>query len=830
MNGNKELAAMPRPLTPMASAVAFAIAVFGLQAQVHAQETAQQATVTPAVAEAGAATPAQPAVAPSDAPQLTTVVVSANRRIEKLEKVPASITVIGEETIQRNNVREFVDIVNLSPALSLSVGTQVGTNSINMRGIGTASNNLGIEGDIAVIVDDMPYSQAQQAFKDVSDASRVEVLKGPQSTLFGKSAIAGAVVITTKPIGNGPMTGKVSLFHTTDREYRAAVSLSGKVSDDVGMRIYASKTNFPGVLHNLTNDTMQNGSGAKTFIGKLQWNVTRDLDVLITPHYDHSLATGNTAAITSIGPGVGYLYNKKYTALSNTAVLRGITPSEFNRDIRNDSPTGLEATDRSIGLRINYLFPDNTAMAGYALTSISSVDNNLSHDFRDNDNIDLISTYYQFDASGKPSGIADKPEINGTIGSKTSTQELRLTSPDGVPVRFIAGLWLARNSVDRTYYRGNPFVKETNFTNYETTSSVLNRAVYANANWDVTPRHSLSAGVRFSRETNDYMFHTIDSLSSTAPTNVHTGDNMYVAPQHTENAVTGKVGYSFNVTQDVMAYGTVSTGNKGVAYDMTSGANNTNVFAHLPLAAEKATSFEAGLKANLWNNRATLNAAVFQTRFRDYQTSATERFTDGSLASVLYSIPELQTRGFEVDGTVLVTRDLLLNASVAFTRATILDWRQGPCYSGATDCTEPSELVPGTFLRNATGGTMPNAPKWKMSMGGEYTLPLALIPYKTALNFQMRSQAKVGGAISQDPGLNRPGYGIVDIGASVADRKGQYKLSVGIKNLFDKHYSVGGDGTVLNFKQVTGPDIRAYGWKPARDAFRYATVRLDMQF
>jgi iron complex outermembrane receptor protein len=291
-------------------------------------------------------------------PKLETVVVSANRRVEKLEDVPASISVLGEEYMQRNNVREFVDIVNLSPALSVSVGTQVGTNSINMRGIGTTSNNLGIEGDVAILVDDMPYSQAQQAFKDTSDVARVEVLKGPQSTLFGKSSIAGAVLMTTKPIGSGPMQTRVSLYDTSDHEYRVAASLSGRLSDTVGMRIYASKTNFPGLLHNLTNDSMQNGSGGKSFIAKLQWKVTPDLDVLVSPHFDHSLSTGNTAAITSIDPGVGYLYNKNYTALSNTAVLRGIHVSRFNREIRNDSPSGLESTDRGVGLRINYAFAE----------------------------------------------------------------------------------------------------------------------------------------------------------------------------------------------------------------------------------------------------------------------------------------------------------------------------------------------------------------------------------------------------------------------------------------------------------------------------------------
>jgi outer membrane receptor protein involved in Fe transport len=806
----KEWQAAPRHRpTPIATAAA--LLMLGIAAPGQAQQAAQ-------------------APAAGEQLKLETVVVSANRRIEKLEDVPQSITVLGEEYMQRNNVREFNDIVNLSPALSISVGTQVGTNSINMRGIGTTSNNLGIEGDIAVIIDDLPYAQPQQAFKDQADVARVEVLKGPQSTMFGKSAIAGAVVMTTKPIGAGPMKTNVSLFKSSDDEYRASAALSGRLSDDVAMRLFASKTNFPGLLNNLTTGRKQNGSGGKSFVTKFMWKVNNDLDVMITPQYDHSLSTGNTAAITSIDPGVGYLYNKNYTALSNTEVLRGINVSPFNRDIRNDSPTGLESTNRGIGVRINYQFQDSSPLRGHALTSISSVVKNLSNDFRDNDNIDLISTFYQVNHQGKPSGIADPPEINGTSDSKTSTQEFRLTSPDEGALRYLVGIWIARNSLDRGYYRGNPFVKETNFTNYETTSSNLNRAIYTNGTWDFAPRNTLTAGLRVNRESNNYTFHTIDSLSSSAPNNVHTGENFYRAPQHDETGVTGKLAYSYHFTPDVMAYGSAATGRKGVAYDMTSGANNVNVFKRLPLAAETAESFELGFKANLWNNRATFNAAAFRTRFHDYQTSATERFSDGSQASVLYSIPALQTKGFEADTTVLLTRELQLNASLAFTRATILNWSQGPCYSGATDCKVPNELVPGAFLRDASGGTMPNAPKWKLSMGADYRVPQGWLPFKTSFNVQWRTQSRVQGAISQDPSLNRPGYGIVDLGASMSDDKGKYKLSIGIKNVADHHYASGNVGSFLNFKRTSGPDIKSLGWQPARDAFRYATIRLDAAF
>jgi len=819
--------------TPITSAVV--LAIFGMCLPARAEQGDSPVAEQPTPAKQSAtptATPPKSAPPVTAQPQLERLVVSANRRIERLEDVPQSITVLTDEYMQRNNVREFVDIVNLSPALSISVGTQVGTNSINLRGIGTTSNNVGIEGDVTVIVDDLPFAQPQQAFKDLGDAARIEVLKGPQSTMFGKSAIAGAVVITTKPIDNGPMKGTVSLLKTSDQEYRVGASLSGRITDDVGLRLYVSKTNFPGLLHNLTDNSKQNGSGADTYLAKLYWQPARDLEVLVTTSLDQAWATGNTSAITSISSnGVGYLFNRLYSALSNTEILRGITISPYNRDIRNDSPSGLNATNRTLGLRLNYLFPETGPLSGHSLTSISAFNGNKSHDFRDNDNIDLISTFYQFNATGRPSGIAVKPEINATSDSRVSSQEFRLTSPDVGAFRYLVGVYLARTSLDRgPYIRGVSLVKETNYTNYITTSSQLNQAIYGNTTWDVSPSHTLTAGLRVNRELNDYDFRTIDSLSSSAVGNVSTGPRYYRAPQHHESAVTGKFAYSYHFTPDIMAYTSASTGHKGVAYDMTSGANNINVFKRLPLAAEKATSYEAGFKANLWNNRATLNTAYFHSTYRDFQTSSTERFSDGSSASVLYSIPAIQTRGFEADGSVLLTRGLLLTGSVAYTRATIQDWKQAPCFTGATDCTIPNVLVPGALLRDGVGGIMPNAAKWKGSLGAEYRHPLDDLPYTVAFNLQMRSQSWVVGNISQDPTLNRPGYGVVDLAASISENKGTYKLSFGVKNLFDRHYAAGGVGGFLTFRPTTGTNITSTGWYPARDAFRYFSVRLDLAF
>lgn len=271
-----------RWLTPVAAAAVLAICDTSLSARAQAQAPAASPKAT-------------------DAPlQLEQVIVSANRRIEKLDKVPQSITVVNAADIERANVREFQDMVDLSPALTISTGTQVGTNSINMRGIGTTSNNLGIEGEVAVILDDLPFAQPQQAFKDLFDVARIEVLKGPQSTLFGKSSIAGAVVITTAPIGSGPLRGKLSTYLTSDHEYRVSGMVSGRISDNVGIRLAASKSDFRGLLHNLTNDSYTNGSGGSNFSGKVEWNLGNNLDASIYGFYSDSKATGNTSVLTSM--------------------------------------------------------------------------------------------------------------------------------------------------------------------------------------------------------------------------------------------------------------------------------------------------------------------------------------------------------------------------------------------------------------------------------------------------------------------------------------------------------------------------------------------------
>ena len=833
--------------TPIAAAVFFAL--LGPHGAALAQApTAPSAPASGPAAQQTAVTQAA-TEATSQSVKLEPVVVSANRRIERLDKVPQSISVLGAQDIERNNVREISDVLALIPSLTISTGTQVGTNSMNMRGIGTTSNNLGIEGDVAIILDDLPFAQPQQAFKDLHDVVRIEVLKGPQSTLFGKSAIAGAVVITTAPIDRGPVKGKLSTYLTSDHEYRVGAAVSGGLSDTVGFRVAASKSDFRGLLHNLTRDDYTNGSGGSNFNAKLEWDVSENLTVAVNTSYSDSKSTGNTSVLTymDLAPATqaSGMYRegsliRNNAALSNNVLFRGIVASTRNRDVRLDDESALLQKDWTAALRINYLFPATSPLAGHNLISITGFNSNKSNDIRDNDGHEGKLAFYTplTNAAGVtgtvPSGILDTAKIYGLADIKTSTQELRLVSPDSGTFRYVGGLWYSKISLDRSYLRGIYGIKPTNYTNYAATSGTENAAIYANSTWEFMPNHTLTLGGRYNQETNNYTFTTISALAATAPANTPYTPYLFTRmPENVERAFTGKAAYAYNITPNAMVYTSYSTGRKGVAYDMTSGANNANIFKFLPLAAETAKNVEVGFKANLFENRATLNVAAFQTKFKNFQASSTQTFSDGSSASVLFGIGGIQTQGAEMDFRALITKELSLSASYAYTESTVTEWPFGACYSGRTDCTKvpPNPANPTAAYVNGSGFVMPNAPRHNGTLGLDYRTRVGAI--KTGYFAQARSQSGVKGNIDQNPVSDRPGITVVDAGFSLGTADDRYKLSAGVKNLFDKQYSTGGQGGVVGTLftptgAASSTNIVQTGWKPARDAFRYYTVRFDV--
>ncbi len=789
--------AVPRTST-MATAVA--CAVMSLSGVVHAQNSA-------------------PAAKTDDQPRLEVVTVTANKRVERLEDVPMAITVIDDKALARSNAGSFTDLSDLSPALTISYGSVPSNNSINMRGIGTTSVGVGVEADVVVVIDDVPVGMQVMALQGLTDVSRIEILKGPQSTLFGKSAVAGAINITTKPIA-GPMAYTGSALYTSDNEWRVSASASGRTSDKFGFRIAANSLEFPGVVHDLTQGTRTDGSKSRTFTGKFEWDLTDDVSLSLMPHYNHSVNACCVTPITSISNFAGASVNG-IAALSAANVLAGIPIGPDNKYVRNMAFSGAVSDDNGAGIKLNWAAPN-----GYVFSSITSADSYSQSDSQQDENTGVPVLLYYPDASGKPAGVNLPYTQYGTTGVHSKTQELRMASPDDGSLRYVAGLWWATNAIERNFVRGYNGIPLTSPKEFFGAVYNRSRAAYGQATWDFMPDNSLVAGLRVNREVSGYNI----AIGSPPPT-AFVQTSAFSSTGNDDNSVTGRLGLEHHFNKDLMAYATLSTGHKGKAYGITSGLTAAQAALN-PVDPETSRNYEVGFKANLLNNRATVSVSLFSEKFRNYQQNSWQPIPGNTAGTtVLDSIGGVQSRGLEVDANVLATANLLLNGSFAYTDATISDWNVGPCYSlpsGAPNasCIIGNPASGGTNTQNLSGARMPNAPKIKFNVGGQYDIKMADRAYDGFITASYRFQSDVLFNINQDPMSAQGAYGIANLGFGVREHKDKYKLTFFVNNLFDKHYSVNNMMSTSGW----GPGIVSTSWQPARDAFRYFGVRLDTKF
>jgi iron complex outermembrane receptor protein len=767
----------------------------------------------------------------ADNGKLESVVVTANKRAQNLQDVPASITVLNDAVLQRANVRDLEDVPALSPALTLSYGSQPGNFSINMRGIGTFSLGIGVEADVAVIVDDVPLGMQAGAFKDLADVGRIEVLKGPQSTLFGKSSIAGAINITTKPIG-GVWKTNATTYVTNDQEWRAGVSTGGSVSDTLRLRIAASKTSFDGTLNNLTTGKKLNGSKGDNISGKLEWQPLEQLTLTLTPHYNRTEKFCCSNAFTSMSPGALY---RNAPQLPPSVVLSGINISPDNRDVRNDYPTGGKFHDAGTGVKLDWAFDDNSALKGHTLSSISSYSKYHMDDYQDNDNTDVDILPFLLLPNGQPTGMHGGLYQYGFFDVKSTTQEFRLTSPDKGTVRYVAGLWYGKNALTRELTKA-PLIQAYG-TAYGADAWNISKAIYGQGSWDFRSNTSLIAGARYNDEDTGYNFRRY-----TVPPQVTALTEFYTKADNDKSS-TYKLGLEHRLNKDAMVYAMASTGHKGKAYDLTSGF--TSATAKLPaVAPETATSYELGWKQSLWDNRAMFSVALFRTNFRHFQQSSSFFDDDGTFRTGLNSIGGLRTQGLEVEGNVRVTRALQLNGSFAYTEATIQEFENGPCYNVVNAAGTGSTPGPGcaqnpkynnTFVQNLAGKTLPNAPKVKVNLGGQYDLLLPSYGFNGFLAGSTRYQSRTQFSLNQDPNTIQGAYAITNVSFGIKDKQDRYKLTLLVNNLFDKRYATGLNNAIANGtwspKAPNTPRaVNTTEWMPPRDFQRYFGARLDVTF
>jgi iron complex outermembrane recepter protein len=768
----------------------------------------------------------QAALAAAQAGKLEVIEVTASKRIEKLEQVPAAISVLTTEMIERQNVRNLDDVVNMTPAITVTYGSTPANNGINMRGIGTSSIGIGVEADVAVVIDDIPLGQQFMAFRDLSDVMRIEVLKGPQSTLVGKNAIAGAISIVTKPV-TGALRGEASAMYTSDREYRLRASYGGDLSDTFGLRVAVSSNDFEGNVNNLTLGRKVNGTRGHTVLAKAVWRPIENLDVEFSPRYNYSNASCCALVATRLTPIQGAIQNN-IPQLPATELFRGIDIGPGNRDVRNDVVTGIESKTAGAGLRVGYQIGDSL------LTSITSAEHYKADDIRDQDFVDAPTLLYYPLANGRPAGVNASYIQYGHYDIKSTTQELRFTSPDRGPVKYVVGLWYGKNDIYREFTRGYNGIAASTPARYIGTTYNINKALFGQLSWEFLPKYLLTVGGRFNEQESGYTF-----LRTNPPPLPLVQTDYFEGLGNKEKANTGKVAIQHQFDKGLMAYALYSTGYKGQAYDITSGLTAATA-AQLPVPSETAKNFELGMKGNFLDNSLTVNLTLFQAKFKNYQQNSGSYLPNTTtFVTRLNSVGGVQTEGAEIDIAAALTPSLLLNLSAAYTEAVVTDWRNAPCYNVAgspnggfnAECQLRVAEFGNTNVQDLKGRPMPNAPRLKINASGRYDFPV--VGLKGFSILAVKYQSGVVTNINQDPDLAAPQRTVVDLGLGFSDDRERHKFTLTVNNLLNKPYAnTGFTGLGSWSSRAPNPvvNVATSTYTPARDAFRYLSARFDMKF
>ncbi|WP_303831264.1 TonB-dependent receptor [Asticcacaulis taihuensis] len=623
----------------------------------------------------------------------TVVVVTAQKREQKLQDVPMAITVAGAAQLERQQITTVRDLDRVSPAVTFVDGAPGG--GAGIRGIATQSFTPSAEASVGIVVDGVP--QGSVNVSNLFDMERVEVLRGPQGMLFGQSASAGVINMVTKAPKIGDTSGRLHIDYadhgTAGSEYGERVAqgvLNLPIDDHSAVRVSAFYNNTNGV----ERDNAIGGDNQNTDMGfRVRYlnNITDKLKFNLIADYDYQKYEGNHTFVF-----------RKATSAAVVAALAvcGITASEDNNTGCSKYPSNETYTNAGLSAQFDY------EMGDYTLTSITSY---RMRDLGDHNTLDIVAL--------QGDGVYPQLLQDQTGKLRQASQEIRVTSPAREKYDWVAGAYVSRSTYNNHGTKGLTIVPDPVATiqqlgDYSVATNTA--AVFGQLNWNFTSQLTGLIGVRASQVTvsDSEVFTKILTLPfqpfppfAPVTTNIDLLDPTGTSPgphtaalSTTVNNMSGRVGLQYKASPDLMVYGTLSRGFKAPQI-------NDTVFGNTPTVVrpEIPTSAELGAKGMI--GKVGIDVNLFYTKVKDYQGQScvfTPALTCGAT-----NVPEVISKGVEVDLFGKPLPNLTLNGGFIYNPVTYPDQ-----YTGSD----------GTEI----GGTqMTGAPKYKFNLSGEYVVNFA---------------------------------------------------------------------------------------------------------
>ncbi|WP_313010575.1 TonB-dependent receptor [Brevundimonas sp.] len=747
---------------------------------------------TPAVAAAAA--PDETAAPQVNTPGVASVgdiVVTARRRDERAQDVPIALTVVNEELLDRTGAYNVGQVTQLAPSVQLLTSNPRNT-AITIRGLGASYGlaNDGLEQGVGIYVDQVYYGRPATATLDFVDLDRIEILRGPQGTLFGKNTTAGALNITTQAPSFTP-EGRAELSVGDYGFLQAKATFSGPiVNDKVAARFSVVSTRRDGVLDNATNGQKQNGQQSISLRGQLLFQPTDQLRVRLFADYADLTPDCCTQVYVRVGDTQKPL-DQRFPALAAGRGYRPASTDPYDRIADVDGAIQADQIHRGVSAVVDYDF-------GWAtLTSVSAW---RSWDWGPRNDRD----YTALDIT--------RQSANPSWQDQWS-QELRLSSNGANRIDWTAGLYAFHQAVEThgvteygrdagywlipAYQRvaGAPFERVPdglldgytvfNDSRIETDSY----AAFAQLTWNITDRLHLTPGLRYTKEEKSGRY------AATTTGGLTTTDSAYISRRNgiarpqaydaslSDDDLSGQVSLSYDVSDDVLTYASVARGYKSGGINMAGIPNLPNGQPSLTNAVVKpevVTTYELGLKTQVFDRRLTANLAAYRTDVEDYQANVVDS-GPGALRGYLANADKVVIQGVELDAFARPNQHLDLYANVAWTDAKYDAFANGPC---------PLERIGTTTVAcDLSGQDLPGVSPWAASVGGELHGRGGFLGLPG--EFYGGADASYRSTYNSDASVSRyteiEGYTILNLRAGFRAENG-WEAFVWVKNALDQDY------------------------------------------
>lgn len=757
------------------------------------------------------------------------IIVTAQRREERLQDVPIAISVISDEVLENSNLTTIADIQFLSPGVNYNSNFGGG---FNVRGVGTQSLLMTAEQSVGLVIDGVvqglpEVSFAGPSYQSMSDIERIEVLKGPQGTLFGKNSSAGVIQIITRKPELGVRSFDGSFSFGSDKELNTSATVNLPIGDKVALRVNGAVQRRDGFVENRYNGRKIWSYERYSIRAKLLAKPTDTLSLLLTGEYRHLEDDANGQwTLRNCGSGFS-TFNP-----CNELAPYGVVAGPHNLAGAWEGQNFTRQTNKSVSLEATLETGAGT------LTSITA--------YRD------LNQPIGVDTDGTPRAVYSY-NLNRSGGDQF-TQELRLNGEAGILNYTVGGF----------YYHAEPFQIGTNGgtlsflpdsspiilsttaigpgagTGYSVRvdAKIKSWAIFGQLEAEVVPGLTLIAGGRY---TNDKVSQTISYfdvpfICATAyafggPCHPSDTPPSPTTAKTKADKFTYKLTAQYAVTPNVNIYASYARGYKGpmIAYPRDRPQELVR--------PETSESWEAGIKSTLFDNKLVLNLDVFKVDYNDFQGQ--QRV--GTPPVYYYTTTNaggLQTKGVEADLMWRVTPDLQLAGSVAYIPTKFTEFAV-QCYDKYTNPATPvgqcNYIQPGLPNDappqfNAAGYPLIYSPKWTYTIRADYSLPVgndSTLDLHADWNYHSSSY----GVVADINSINK-GYGLLNGQISYGPADGTWRLAVFARNLLKERFVAGIFRTPFDAGSYGSNPLSTLGYSniPALDSNRTVGVKLNVSF